>query len=43
MAMMIGHNSRIRMTGSILHDGYNDRSGGLRDFEIAEPMERADA
>lgn len=43
MAMMIGHNSRIGVTGFPLHEGYNDRSGRLRDFEITEPMECADA
>lgn len=43
MAMMIGYNSRIGVTGSTLHKGHNDRSGRLRDFEIAEPMECADA
>lgn len=43
MAMMIGHNSLIGLTGSILHKGHNNRSGRLRNFEIAGPMERADA
>lgn len=43
MAMVIGDNSGIGVTGSVLNEGHNGRSGRLRDFEIAEPMERADA
>lgn len=43
MTVVIGYNSRIGVTGSILHERYNDRSGRLRDFEIAQSMECTDA
>lgn len=43
MAVMVGHNSRIGMTGSLLNERHDGRSGGRRDIKIAEPMECANA
>ncbi|MBN9002166.1 MAG: hypothetical protein J0H75_08870, partial [Rhizobiales bacterium] len=43
MAVMIGYNSSVGVTCSLLNEGYNDRSGRLREFEIAKSVKRADA
>ena len=43
MAVMIGHDSRIGMTGSFLNERDDDRSRRLRDLEIAKSMKRANA
>lgn len=43
MAVVIGDDSGIGMAGSFLHEGYNDRSGRLRELEIAKSVKRADA